>query len=68
MTKWFKGGTADQVTVTTLDGQTVALDGVEFVDGKDFLVSADQGTVSTCGYSGPDEPDSALAFEKAFGG
>jgi hypothetical protein len=67
VTKWFKGGTADTVTVTTRDGGTIALDGVEFVQGKDFLVSADQGTVATCGYSGPEDPTLRKAFEDAFG-
>jgi hypothetical protein len=67
VTKWFKGGTADQVTVSTHDNQTVALDGVDFEKGKSFLVSADQGNVATCGYSGPDEPQLRGAFEQAFG-
>ena len=46
---------------------SVALDGVEFVQGKDFLVSADQGTVATCGFSGPEDPTLRKAFEDAFG-
>lgn len=68
VTKWFKGGTADQVTVTTQDNQTVSLDGVDFVQGKDFLVSAYDGTVVACGYSGPDDATLRQAYEQAFGG
>ena len=66
VTKWFKGGTADQVTVTTQDNQTVALDGVEFAQGKDFLVSANDGTVVACGFSGPEDPTLRQAYEQAF--
>ncbi|MCU1588345.1 MAG: hypothetical protein JWN31_1838 [Frankiales bacterium] len=66
VTKWFKGGTADQVTVTTHDNSTVALDGVDFVQGKDFLVSANEGTVVACGYSGPEDPTLRQAYEQAF--
>jgi hypothetical protein len=66
VSKWFKGGTADQVTVTTQDNQTVALDGVEFEQGKDFLVSANEGTVVACGFSGPEDPTLRQAYEQAF--
>jgi hypothetical protein len=66
VSKWFKGGTADQVTVTTQDNQTVALDGVEFEQGKDFLVSANDGTVVACGFSGPEDPTLRQAYEQAF--
>ena len=63
--RWYKGGTADQVTLTTLDGN-VALDGVEFVQGKRYLVTATDGTVNTCGYSGEATADYEASFEAAF--
>jgi hypothetical protein len=68
VTKWFKGGTADQVTVTTPDNSSVALEGVEFTKGEDVLVSAFDGTVVSCGFSGADDPTLRKAYEDAFGG
>ncbi|MCW2544364.1 MAG: hypothetical protein JWM40_1916 [Frankiales bacterium] len=68
VTKWFKGGTADQVTVTTPDSSNVALEGVAFTKGEDVLVSAFDGTVVSCGFSGPDDPTLRTAYENAFGG
>ncbi len=63
---WYRGGTADVVTVETL-GQPVALDGVEFVASEKYLVTATDGVVNVCGFSGPATPELEAAFEQAFG-
>jgi hypothetical protein len=66
---WYKGGDADQVTVAQPDGQTsVALDGVEFEQGKSYLVAATEGTVNGCGFSGPASAELEQSYEQAFGG
>ena len=65
---WYKGGDTDQVVLEHSGTATqVALDGVDFTDGKRYLVSASDGTVSTCGYSGPWSEEFAAQFAQAFG-
>ena len=67
--RWYRGGDADRVTIATPDGTTsVALDGVEFTQGARYLVTATDGTVNTCGYSGPATAELEAAFGQAFPG
>ncbi len=66
--RWYKGGSADQVTVATLDSQHVSLDGVEFVKGNRYLVTATEGVVNVCGLSGPATPEFEKSFAEAFPG
>jgi hypothetical protein len=66
---WYKGGDADVVTLTLAEGgNEVALDGVAFVSGERFLVTATGTTVNTCGLSGPATPDLEALYDEAFGG
>jgi hypothetical protein len=66
---WYKGGDADRVTLSVAPGQTsVALDGVDWRQGGRYLVTATNGTVNGCGFSGPATPDLEQAFDQAFGG
>lgn len=57
VTKWYQNGTADQVVLTTEGLPSVALDGVDFVQGGDYLITAGDGQVGTCGVSGPYSAD-----------
>jgi hypothetical protein len=67
--RWYRGGDADQVTVAVPSQQTsAALDGVDFRQGLRYLVTATDGTVNGCGFSGPAEPRLEQAFEQAFDG
>ena len=67
--RWYKGGSADQVAVSLASGQTsAALDGVDFAEGKSYLVAASDGTVSGCGFSGPASPELESAYAEAFSG
>jgi hypothetical protein len=67
--RWYRGGSADLVTVSVPDTQSsVALDGVEFVEGQRYLLTATDGVVNGCGFSGPESPELADAFAQAFGG
>jgi hypothetical protein len=64
--RWYRGGDADVVTIAVRDGNSIALDGVEFREGERYLVTATDGTVNGCGFSGPAEPQLEQAFEQAF--
>jgi hypothetical protein len=67
--RWYKGGSAEQVAVTVASGQnSAALDGVDFVEGKAYLVAAEDGRVSGCGLSGPASPELESAYDQAFPG
>ena len=46
---------------------SVALDGVTFEAGKDYLVPATGGTVTSCGYSGEANPTLQRAYTTAYG-
>ena len=64
VTKWYAGGDSDRVVLQVADLASVALDGVEFAVGGDYLVSVMDGTVQICGLSGPYSTD----FEAIFAG
>lgn len=63
--RWYKGGSADVVTIGTPPGNT-SIDSVEFVKGKRYLVTATDGTVNSCGLTGEATPDLQKAFDEAF--
>jgi hypothetical protein len=65
--RWYKGGDASTVQLTTPPNFTAALDGVDFVTGGRFLVTATAGQVNSCGMSGPASPELEQLFEQAFG-
>ncbi|HEX9258648.1 MAG TPA: hypothetical protein VF855_03860 [Acidimicrobiales bacterium] len=66
--RWYKGGDAGTVTVAVPAGSSsAALDGVDFVEGGDYLVTATDGVVNGCGFSGPSTPELQAAFDEAFG-
>ena len=55
--RWYKGGSADRVTIAVPVNNSVALDGVEFLEGERYLVTATDGIVNGCGFSGPATPE-----------
>ena len=66
---WYKGGSTDVVTLTTMTGHALAPTtqvssegSFDFVQGKRYLVTATNGTVNGCGFTGEATP----AFEKVF--
>ncbi len=61
--RWYKGGSADVVTIDT--PVTSAGPGA-FVQGKAYLVTATNGTVNGCGYTGEATPDLQKYFDEAF--
>jgi len=66
--RWYRGGSAEVVTIAVPVDSSAALDGVEFRDGERYLVTATDGTVNGCGFSGPADAQLERAFEEAFGG
>ena len=65
--RWYKGGDADVVRLTNYDLNTVSLEGFKFQEGDRYLITATDGTVNFCGYSGPWSQERADAFGEAFG-
>lgn len=65
--EWFAGGDADQVLLSTEGLGSPALDGIEFVEGGEYLVAVFDGTVLTCGLSGQAEPTLEGIYQGWFG-
>ena len=66
---WYHGGDADLVALTTSDQVDRGLvAGLTFTEGGQYLVSADSGVVTPCGYSAPWSEATARAYAEAFEG
>ena len=64
---WYRGGDAAQVSLASPDGTPVSLEGIiPFEVGQRYLLSASDGAISYCGFSGPWTQDLADAFAAAF--
>lgn len=64
---WYAGGDAPQVIVQTSD-RTISEAGLfDLEEGQRYLVSANQGVVSLCGFSAAWSPDLERLYQKAFG-
>lgn len=70
VTRWYQGGTAETVALSVPGGGDafVNIDGVAFEQGERYLISASDGTVNFCGFSGPWSPELEAGFQQAFGG
>jgi hypothetical protein len=66
--RWYAGGDASTVTLSGAAGSPALIDGFEFVVGQQYLITAADGTVNFCGYSGLATPELTAAFEVAFAG
>lgn len=66
--RWFKGGDATTVEVHAPLGLEALIGSVPFAEGEQFLITAFDGTVNYCGFSGPSTAELRTAFEEAFGG
>ena len=65
--EWFVGGDAEQVVLQAPSGMGALIGGVDFVDGGQYLITATDGTVNYCGFSGESTTEMRAAFEEAFG-
>ena len=65
--EWFKGGDAGQVVLHAPAGMEALIAGFPFEVGGQYLITAFDGNVNYCGFSGPSTPEFRAAFEQAFG-
>ena len=65
---WYRGGDSDQVRLQAPDMSVTSLgSSIDFQEGSRYLVTATDGTVNYCGFSGPWTQDLADAYVAAFG-
>lgn len=63
---WYLGDEASEVSLSAPQGMEALIGGIPFAVGEQYLVSAANGTVNYCGFSGPATPEYRAAFEQAF--
>ncbi len=63
---WYKGGDAATVVLQGSGTTPSLLNGFQFEVGEHYLVSATDGNVNFCDYSGIATPDLTAAYEAAF--
>ena len=65
---WYRGGDTDQVRLSAPDMSMTSLgSSIDFQAGSRYLVTATDGTVNYCGFSGPWTQEMADAYAAAFG-
>jgi hypothetical protein len=65
---WYKGGEGDTVQINVPSGVTSIYQDVEFTEGNQYLVSAYDGVVNYCGFSGAATPELQALYDAAFPG
>ena len=66
--RWYTGGDAQTVQLTTIDNAQALLGGIPFEVGSPYLLTASSGALNYCGYSGPATPEFQSSFNTAFAG
>ena len=64
---WFKGGDAGQVILNAPQEMEALIAGIPFQVGGQYLITAYDGNVNYCGFSGVSTPEFRADFEEAFG-
>ncbi len=64
--RWFAGGDAATVELQAQPGLEALIAGFTFEVGQEYLITAAEGTVNFCGYSGPATPELTAVFDQAF--
>lgn len=64
---WYKGGEGDEVSLIGTAGMEALIGGIPFEVGNAYLITANDGQVNYCGYSGEATPEYRAAFDEAFG-
>lgn len=62
----YKGTDAQMATLVAPEGMEALIGGVTFVPGQQYLITATDGTVNYCGFSGPASPELQALFDQAF--
>lgn len=64
---WYAGADrAEAVELHATQGLEALIGGIDFQVGEQYLISATQGSVNYCGYSGPADATLTALFEEAF--
>jgi hypothetical protein len=66
--RWYRGGDATTVTLMSSSTSVALVGGADFRAGGQYLVTASDGAVSVCGYTGEATPELRAYFDQAFGG
>lgn len=66
--RWFTEGDAATVELHAEGGMEALIAGFDFQVGRQYLITADQGSVNFCGFSGEATPELTSLFEQAFPG
>lgn len=64
--RWFTGGDSDEVALVAPQGLEALIGGIAFEEGERYLISANEGQVNYCGFSGEATPELLAGFEEAF--
>lgn len=64
--RWYTGGDAQKITLTATLGMEALIGGIPFEAGQQYLVSATNGVVNYCGFSGPVSPELQTMYDQAF--
>jgi hypothetical protein len=67
VTKWYRGGDADVVTISAPPAQPALIGGVDIEVGGEYLITADNNTVSSCYFSDVATPELEAIYDEAFG-
>jgi hypothetical protein len=62
----YRGTDAQVVTLVAPEGLEALIGGVAFVPGQQYLITATDGVVNYCGFSGPATPELQALFDQAF--
>lgn len=68
VTRWYRGGDADRVAIAAPPAQPALIGGVDIEVGGRYLVTADEGRVSSCYFSDVASPELEALYAEAFGG
>ncbi|MGW7363561.1 hypothetical protein ACWGI8_09060 [Streptomyces sp. NPDC054841] len=63
---WYRGGDASVVRLQNDTEMVPLLSGVEFTVGRHYLVTANEGRVTLCGYSAEADPQLRGLYDKAY--
>jgi hypothetical protein len=67
--RWYAGGDdATTVALQAQPGMEALIAGFSFEVGEQYFITASNGTVNFCGYSGPASPEMVAFFAEAFPG
>ncbi len=63
---WYRGGDAETVSLVAPQGMEALIGGIDFVEGDQYLITASDGNVNYCGFSGPSTSELRSYFDEAF--